>query len=236
MCPRKDERQIQASRHVLERSQVEKGPSEVEVCGLSFVVLPNVFSPRYFDSTRIFTPVIAARPAARFLEVGAGTGVTSIVVALHGAQRVLAVDINPTAVTNIALNAQRHNVEQTVEARQSDVFSAIRFDEQFDEIYWNLPFIYVQESYEYRSTLERALYDPGYKYTERFLSEARAYLAPDGRLLVGFADFGDIRLFDELAGRFKWSWKEVVREVGEEGGTVTFMLFELRTHAIEGAS
>jgi release factor glutamine methyltransferase len=221
--------QIDASRAVLERSQREAKPYDVTVCGFDFVVYPGVFSPRYFDSTPIFTDAIPVKRGQSVLEIGSGVGVTSVVMALRGASRVLAIDINAAAVANTAANAKRHGVEASVEARQGDVYSTLAPHERFDTIYWNLPFIYVEPGYRYRSVLERALYDPGYVQTGRYLGEARQHLAPGGRLLAGFADFGDFTRFEQLAHAHRWSIDELARGRGVEGGPVTFILYELRS-------
>ncbi len=223
---RENPRQIADSRRILEQSQVSTVPYDVEVGGLSFVVEPGVFSPKYFDSTRLFSPRIQVRAGERFLEVGCGTGVTSVLVALRGAQRVVAVDINASAVENAKTNAHRHGVENVMSVKQSDVFSNIG-DELFDTIYWNLPFIYIDRDYTYRSVLERALFDPGYEYTRRLLREGRSHLATGGRVLVGFADFGDLTLLESIAAEFCWGIKELSRDPGTEGRPVTFSLYEL---------
>lgn len=223
-----DQQQIAASRAILDRSQQEGVPYDVNVCGIPFVVLPGVFSPRYFDSTQIFSSAIKIETGQTFLEVGCGAGATSVLMALRGASRVLAVDINEVAVKNTLDNIRRHRVEEVVETRQSDVFSAIEPSERFDAIYWNLPFIYVPEGYEYRSVLERALYDPDYVYTARFMSQAASHLEIGGRLFLGFADFGDIELLRHLANEFRWSLNAIARGSGAEGGPVTFILFECR--------
>jgi release factor glutamine methyltransferase len=222
-----DSKQVQDSRRILELSQREPEEYGVTVCGRQFIVLPGVFSPKYFDSTRIFSEQFPFRPHEDFLEVGCGTGVTSVLAALNGAQRILAVDINPVAVENTRINATLHGVGSVVESRVSDLFSAVPDSDQFDTIYWNTNFIYVEPDYEYQSALERALYDPGYRYHDRFLAHAPRYLRSGGRLILGFGDFGDSAELRRLCATHHFQMKEISRDVGEEGRPVTFILYEL---------
>ncbi|SRR6266481_562750 len=225
--PKEDKKQVAASREILVKNQAEKKPYRVNICGLEFIVQPGVFSPRYFNSTDIFSRNFPYRRDESFLEIGSGPGITSVLVALRGARSVVAVDINPKAVKNTQANALLHGVQNLVGVRVSDVFSSVSKHERFDTIYWNLPFIYVPANYSYRSVLERALYDPGYRYTQRFLRQAPRFLNKSGRLLVGFGDFGDMRTFFQLVGQVGYSIKELACESGQEGGTVSFILYEL---------
>src|SRR5258706_2594 len=71
-------------------------------------------------------------------------------------------------------------------------------EEKFDTIYWNLPFIYVAEGFHFQTIGERALFDPGYKTIKRFLGEAPSYLNRNGRIIVGFGDFGNYPLLRTL--------------------------------------
>src|SRR6266498_5014789 len=148
---RPDLKQIASSLAVLRTSEREERQTEVEILGRRFVVLPGVFSPHYFDSTKLFSRFFPYRTENAFLEIGCGTGITSIFAVQGGAKHVLAVDINPRAVENAALNAILHGCEKAVETRQSDVFSNIRSEERFDTIYWNLPFIFVDEDFHFKT-------------------------------------------------------------------------------------
>jgi release factor glutamine methyltransferase len=222
--------QIAASRNILECSAEETAAYDVDILGEAFEVLPGVFSPKYFGSTEIFSKLMPYRQNDIFLEVGCGIGATAIFAAKHGAKRVLAVDINPAAVENTRRNARRHGVTN-LEARVSNIFSAVKATETFDTIYWNMPFIYVAESYHFQSMLERALYDPGYQITENFLVKSRRFLRPGGRLMVGFADFGDTNKFFDLAAAAGYEIREIGREDSQEGGPVQFILYELGAKA-----
>lgn len=222
-----DPSQVSASRRVLQRSQCEVKPYFVTVAREDFIVLPHVFSPKYFGSTDVFSELFPYRPGDRLLEVGCGAGITSILAAKQGASRVLAVDINPIAVENARLNTEIHGVSDVVETRLSDLYSAVRSDERFSTIYWNSNFIYVEPTYTYESVLEMALFDPGYKHLEAFVRGASRHLDAGGRVIVGFGDFGDQWRLAEFANRNEFEMREICRGPGDEEGPVSFILFEL---------
>lgn len=219
--------QIEASKKVLEESQREEFPYILRELGLELEVHKDVFSPKHFNGWRVFTKNFPEFRGEEILEIGCGHGATSLYLAKNGAQRVVAVDINPEAVRNTLNNAKRNSVEN-VDARVSDIYSSILEGERFDTIYWNTPFIYVPEDYEYESILERGLFDPGYRLTERFISEAEKYLKPDGRILFGTGNFGDVKRFEEIARKHGYSIRLVVKEDSIEINPVDFQLFELR--------
>jgi len=210
---------------VLRASEREKSQTEVEILGRRFVVLPGVFSPHYFDSTRLFSRLFPYKSDDAFLEVGCGTGITSVLAVKNGAKHVLAVDINPRAVKNTKLNAKLHNCHKAIKARQSDLFSTIGAGEQFDTIYWNLPFIFVEDDFQFETIVERALFDPGYNATRRFLHEAPKHLSKGGRIVLGFGDFGHRALLSAICRIERLNLQKYASAKGAEGKEVEFILY-----------
>ncbi len=116
------------------------------------------------------------------LELGSGSGILSIVMAIHGARRVVATDITDACVENTRLNAVMLHLDNVIEARKGDLFEPIK-DERFDLIVFAHP-IYCDEPAE-GSGLATAIMDSG-GLIRRFLTEAKAYLEPNARLLLPF--------------------------------------------------
>lgn len=211
---------------VLKDSQRETDKYQVEVLGKPFVVYPNVFSPKYFFDTEFFAKEIPFREDEDFLEVGSGTGVIAVMAALKGAKRVVAVDINLDAVENTKENAKLHGVADKVEVLQGDVYEPLG-DSRFDTIFWNTPFGYIEQ--EDITVLEKAVFDPGYKSTKKFVEGASAHLKPDGRLLIGFSKtLGHYEELESLLRQEGFILKQLAEIKSVETNPVTFGLFEAR--------
>ena len=216
-----------ASRKVLADSQKVRFPYTMKTSGLKIVVHEKVFSPKHFRGWEIFNRNLPSTHGENVLEIGTGTGVTALFLAKNGAKSVVAVDINPHAVKNAKENAKLNHLTN-VDVRRSDIYSAIKKGETFNTIYWNTPFMHMPAGYKHRSVLERGLFDPGYKITERFLKEGRKLLAPKGRILFGTADFGDVPLLKKLAGKYGYRIRLIAKESSLEINPVVFELYELK--------
>jgi release factor glutamine methyltransferase len=201
----------------LAASQAEQFPYEVEVVGHSFTVMEGVFSPRYYPETEFYAThlVRRVRPGQSLLDLGCGIGVNTVLCALGGA-RVTALDINAAAIKNTLHNAHRHGVSKRVTARRSDIFSAIPEGSTFDTIYWNVPFTNLAADTAL-TTLEEAVFDPGYRKNQEFVTRAVHYLAPGGEVLMGVSEtLGDVSAILAIARRVSLHVEEVAR-VQEKG-------------------
>ncbi|MBP9760784.1 MAG: methyltransferase [Candidatus Magasanikbacteria bacterium] len=218
---------LDGTEQVLRQSQKEKQPYTVDVLGRTFVIYPNVFSPKYFFDTEFFAQELPIHPGETFLEIGCGTGVTTVFAALRGSSHVTAIDINRDAVKNTQENVVRHGVENKVTVLHGDVYTPLSKDTQFDTIYWNTPFGYVNPDTDI-SVLQKAVYDPGYVSTKKFIMQAKNYLNPQGRLLIGFSS--TLGKFDMLQQFLTEAGFSIVRLVSKtesvETYPVSFELFE----------
>lgn len=218
---------IEGTRQVLEQSKKEKEPYIVAVSGKEYVVFPNVFSPRYFNDTELFAENLPVREGEEMLEVGPGTGIISITAIQKGAAKVLAVDINPVAVKNTRENIKRYNLQDKIEVRQGDVYSAVKSDEKFDTIFWNTPFGFVED--KNLPDLEKSVYDSQYKSTEKFIREAKAHLKEGGRLLIGFSTtLGKLDLLKKFAEETGFDLNLIYEVESEEVHPVKFEIFEAK--------
>lgn len=102
------------------------------------VVLPGVFFPHFTISTKLLLQFLETKNLENksFLELGCGTGIISVLAAKKNA-RVVASDINPTAIENAKLNATKNEVAITTYF--SDLFVDIP-QQQFDFIIINPPY------------------------------------------------------------------------------------------------
>ena len=115
----------------------------VRVAGIRLQVLRGVFDPSmHFTSGLLARYLLHASnivPGSTVLDVGTGSGIGAIAAARAGATSVVALDINPDAVECARLNASQNDVGSLVDARESDLFSAVA-GERFDLVVSNPPY------------------------------------------------------------------------------------------------
>jgi release factor glutamine methyltransferase len=163
-----------------------------------FVVYEGVFSPTVFKDTFFYAEALPVPVGGSVLEVGCGTGFIALRAAKKGAGSVLATDVNPSAVANCKANSEKHNLSDVVNARISDVFSAVTADERFDLIFWNWPYFAAQRNES--DPLECSVFDPTYESIGRYLRDARAHRSPQGRVMLSFSrEAGNLSLLEQRA-------------------------------------
>jgi release factor glutamine methyltransferase len=154
--------------------------------GAPFLVTPSVFNPKVPRTGEFLASVLDAnliRADFSVLDMGTGSGVCAVFAARHAAQ-VVAVDINRAAVRCAGINALLNGVEDKIELRQGDLFTAVP-GEQFDLVLFNPPFL--------RGTpgddRDRAWRSSD--VAERFSAGLSGALKPEGYALVLLSTFGD---------------------------------------------
>jgi release factor glutamine methyltransferase len=203
-------------------------PTTFRLLGLDWDLLPGVYAPNLTPSAALYAEWLSYPLGGSFCEVGCGTGYVAVLAALRGCARVAALDIDAAAVENTRLNAERHGVDDRVEAACGDMFEPLAEDDRFDVIFWNSNFVEVTDERRPASALERAFFDPGYAAHRAFLAGARAHLEPGGRLLLAFSTLGSAETLDELADELGWRAR-VARAAPSLTwhGPVDFQLLEL---------
>lgn len=116
------------------------------------------------------------------LDLGTGTGVQAIFAA-RKAKHVVATDISPQAGENARINIKKHKLEKKIDVRVGDLFAPLEKDERFDVVLLNL-------RYPTRDANEWL-----WKLHERFFSEVKDHLNPDGRI---YYQFGFLRNLDHV--------------------------------------
>lgn len=160
--------------------------------GAPFVVTPSVFNPKVPRTGEFLASVLDADMiGANFgvLDMGTGSGVCAVFAARHGA-RVVAVDINPAAVRCAGINALLNDVQDKIEVRQGDLFTAVP-GEQFDLVLFNPPFLRGTPN----DDRDRAWRSSD--VAERFSAGLSGALKPAGIALVLLSTFGDAGHFLE---------------------------------------
>lgn len=172
---------------------------EVEFLGRKFIIPPTVHPINPMSDLLGNAVLQQVKEADRVLDLGTGCGVNAILAASKS-NEVIAVDINPEAVKTAKQNAKTNGVEQKIDFRVSDVFSAV--EGEFDLIVFDPPFRWFKPRDEY----EISTTDEDYKTLRAFFAEAAAHLTSNGRMLICFGSSGDIdylyKLMDE--GGFKY--------------------------------
>jgi len=162
------------------------------VLGSPFVVLPSVFNPKLLRTGEFFASQInsnSVNPGCEVLDMGTGSGVCAVFAAKH-ARRVVAVDINAAAVRCAGINALLNHVEEKIDVRHGDLFTAVGA-ERFDVIFFNPPFVRGAP----RNDRDRAWRSND--VAERFAAELETHLKPGGCALVLLSTYGDGQFFLE---------------------------------------
>ncbi len=175
----------------------------IDLLGTNFTILPGVFSPVHSTDTEWFAKVVIPMVKNKsFLEIGSGSGVIACLAAINGAKKVVATDINKTAVENIQLNALSHELDISI--RYGDVFSPISPDETFDIIFWNHPFNYMDPDSKDPNTLTSSVFDIGYESLKKFFFEGKKHLLKNSKLLLGTSSIARINMIKKIAKSAKF--------------------------------
>ncbi len=117
-----------------------------EFFGLDFDVSPDVLIPRPETELLIETALAWARthpplgPAYRFIDIGTGSGIIPVTLALHVPQaEIVATDISPAALAIARRNARKHGLEERIRFIEVDLLPERL--EPFDILTANLPYI-----------------------------------------------------------------------------------------------
>jgi len=179
----------------------ETGEIRMDLPGMSdFIIRHRVYSPEHVPVAMAWPEWISERAEGKsVLDLGTGTGVAALYVALHGnPECVVATDISPFAVANCRANARQYGLEEPFfRVVESDVFGSLNPDEKFDIAFWNFPWNAPDRSIEeiLREAGEevrpekvhqlRAGLDQNYEALRRFMREGKRHLNPGGEILLG---------------------------------------------------
>ncbi|MEI7961524.1 MAG: class I SAM-dependent methyltransferase [archaeon] len=141
---------------------------------------PEIVSGKYytnylfFNNARLFKEKIV-------LDMGCGSGIMAIVMALFGAKRVVASDISEPAIKNTKSNAKKFGVENSVFPVKGDLFENI--NEKFDFIAFGHPYFGTNPPKE--DPISASMLASGAVLT-KFLIEAKKHLKENGLIMLPY--------------------------------------------------
>ncbi|WP_210208317.1 50S ribosomal protein L11 methyltransferase [Rhodoplanes roseus] len=202
-----------------------KSRRTVEAAGFRLAVLPTVFDPKRFLTSEFFAGYVGSLDLAgmRVADVGTGSGILALAAARAGADRVLAVDINPEAARAAVENAESNGLGGRVAGIGSNLLSAVAPEPLFDVIISSPPSF----PGEPRDVADRAwVAGPDYRDIAGLFRQARERLQPDGRMYVLFSSDSDLHRLGGLISEAGFT----ARLVGERSIVLeSFLLYELQT-------
>ena len=151
------------------------------------------------------------------LEIGSGSGLISVYAGRSGAKQVTSVDINPRAVENTILNFSKFGI-RCGSAFVSNGFALV--EGTFDVIVFNAPYHGCKPA----DLLEYACADEDYRALRGFFRDVSSHLRPNGIVLLGFSESGDLGLFRALVQEHHF---HIRRELSEWKHGYNCMIFEL---------
>ena len=189
--------------------------------GKKFWVHRNTFWP--FKDSQPLVRNLRIKTGASVLDVGTGSGVIAVFACYRGAGRVVAVDINPSAIKSAKHNAKLHGFDNVIEVKRSNLFGSLK-REKFDVITANLPF----RNKPAHDLVARSQWDTDFKTNKRFFREVGKYLKPGGRVFFAHSNFGEVTEIKTLAKLAGFSIKLAGGESEGKTGGKRFYAFVLK--------
>ena len=195
-------------------------PREFNYGTIKLIVAPGVFHPGFFFSTRYILEFLNKQSLGeqRFLEVGCGSGIISILAAQKGAD-VTAIDINRKAVTNTIENAARNTVK--VQVTTSDLFDNV-LPIRFDWIVINPPYYpadaKTEEEYAWNCGLN-------HRYFEKLFGRLGSFVTQESKILIVLSDVCDLKTIFAIAASNRFIFEKISeRKVWADGRNYLFWI------------
>ena len=137
-------------------------------------------------------PAVIQKNSIAF-DIGVGTGVLSVVLAMREVEKIIATDQDDRAIACAKENINRLNLNKQIEIQKTNLFPA----EKAALIVCNPPWLPARPS----SSLEHAVYDPESQMLKGFLSNLKDHLMPGGEgwlILSDLAEHLGLRSREEL--------------------------------------
>lgn len=182
-------------------------PRPYKYKGIRIIVHPGVFYPGFIYSTRILLDWIEKEDLAgkKFLELGAGSGIISLVAARKGAL-VTASDINPVATASLVENSRENNI--FVNCVHSDLFEQIN-EEHFDYIVIAPPYYPLDP----KNMRERAWFcGKNFEYFNRLFDQLRSHCDEGTGVIMILSEDCNLDRISSIASENGFTLQEVHRK------------------------
>ena len=146
----------------------------------------GVFSPirgEYIELVLKAPLPIALKQNSIAFDIGIGTGVLSVVLAIREIQKIIGTDQDDRAIACAKENIKRLNLESQIEIQKTDLFP----DGKAALVVCNPPWLPARPS----SSLEHAVYDPDSQMLKGFLSQLKDHLSSDGEGWLILSDLAE---------------------------------------------
>jgi len=161
---------------------MKSSTKRIHYLDFTFKISPNVYEPA--EDSFLAADNLNIKENDCALDIGTGCGILAIAAA-KTARRVVAVDVNPHAVTCTKQNADINHLTHKVETRRGDLFQPVQPNEKFSLIIFNAPYL-PSEPKENESWMGKSWAGgpTGRQLIDRFIKEAPKYLRRNGRILL----------------------------------------------------
>ena len=135
----------------------------------------------------------AIKDSSTAFDVGTGTGVLAVILALRNVQKIIATDLSDRAIACAKENIHLLGLKSQIEIHQADLFP----EGKAALIVCNPPWLPARPS----SSLEHAVYDPESQMLKGFLGGLKDHLLPNGEgwlILSDLAEYLGLRTREEL--------------------------------------
>ncbi len=158
----------------------------VPIANCDFRIHPHygVFSPSRAEYLTLIMQAPLPANCHRAFDIGAGTGVLSILLAKKGVAQIVATDLSPRAVECAQENVQRLGLTDCISVLQQPFFPEGRAD----LLVCNPPWLPGKVS----SSLDAAVYDPDEQMLKGFLQQAVQHLQPGGKVWLIMSDLAEL--------------------------------------------
>ncbi|MDP7279234.1 MAG: class I SAM-dependent methyltransferase [Candidatus Poribacteria bacterium] len=162
---------------------------------IPIVASDNVLPPQSQETATLFRQGLENLPLpSGLLDLGCGSGLLSIMAArLFPQAQIIATDIMPEATATTKINLQKQELQNRVEVCQGDLFQNLK-GQTFDVIIFNAPWVVARV----RSRAEIPTNDEKQQTITCFFEQVDRHLAPQGHLLLGYADHSGEKAINQL--------------------------------------